>query len=437
MDGDDGLEEGGRARPASLGEDPNRMREPSEGAEPSPSHSKGHGVSLAALLAETFAVQALGTACVLTVPAIAPAVAKALALPAGLVGYQVALVYGAAMAMSLFAGTVVAAAGPCRTGQIAMVLAASGCLFASFASLPLLVLGSVMFGFAYGLINPSASELLNRHSPPHRRNVVFSIKQTGVPFGGTVAGLLAPALAVTIGYDKALWLLAAACLGVAAAAQRKRDDLDGSPGERNPRRAGIRLGVIREVLGDPAVRWLALASLVYSGVQLCAVAFLVTLLVEDFGLDLVRAGTVLAAVQVAGALGRIGWGFVADAVRDGLAVLLALGVLMALAAGAIPAFAGSAPLALVILILLTLGISAIGWNGVYMSELARSSGRHSVSATTGAAMVLTFGGVVIGPTIFSLVHARMGSYTNTYALLVPASLAGSAMIARVRFLRRR
>ena len=87
----------------------------------------GEAGSLPWLLTETTIIQALGTAAVLTVPALAPAVALTLGVPSSFVGYQVGLVYLAAMLSSLVGGAVVSRWGPCRTGQTAMALTAAGC----------------------------------------------------------------------------------------------------------------------------------------------------------------------------------------------------------------------------------------------------------------------------------------------------------------------
>jgi hypothetical protein len=81
---------------------------------------------------------------------------------------------------------------------------------------------------------------------------------------------------------------------------------------------------------------------------------------------------------------------------------------------------------------LTLGLSAVGWNGLYLSEVARLSPSEEVGATTGAAMFFTFTGVVVGPALFSIVHDAVGSYIRTYALLVAVSLAGAVMVGSVR-----
>ncbi|HEX2135879.1 MAG TPA: MFS transporter [Microvirga sp.] len=388
-------------------------------------------MSFPALLAETIAVQSLGTMAVLIIPALAPAVAQSLDVSTSQVGYQVALVYFAAMLASLAAGAVVASVGPCRTGQIAMLVNAAGCLVASVPHLATVTGGSLLMGSAYGLINPAASQLLVRHSPPGRRNLIFSLKQTGVPIGGMAAGLIGPSVALMLGWSAVLWCVAAACLMVAAASQRGRASLDR---DRAPalNRSFLSFASLDIVARHKGLRWLALSSLCFSAVQLCVVAFLVALMVQDLGLDLVEAGAVLASVQVCGALGRVTWGIVADRVRDGIVILLILAGMMIAASAVVVVWNPAWPTGLALVPFLVLGLSAIGWNGVYLSEVARLSPPNSVGAATGAAMFFTFAGVVFGPTAFSFIHHTLGSYLRSYSLLVAISLLGAAMLIAAR-----
>src|SRR5262249_40658435 len=154
--------------------------------------------------------------------------------------------------------------------------------------------------------------------------------------------------------------------------------------------------------------WLSLSSFCFAAVQLCVIAFLVALLVEELGFSLVNAGIILAAVQICGAAGRVLWGAAADKLRDGMPVLFGLGVMMSAASLAVVAFVSAWPTFLIPVPFLILGLSAAGWNGVYLSEVARHSPVHAVSATTGAAMFFTFAGVVICPPVFSLLHGVLG-----------------------------
>lgn len=392
--------------------------------------SRHDGVRLVWLLAETSGVQALGTLAVLTIPALAPMVARALDVPTSYLGYQVAILYLAAMIASLCAGTLVGWFGPCRTGQIAMLLNAAGCLLAGIPDLRAIILGSIAIGCGYGLINPAASELLMRHGPPHQRNLIFSIKQTGVPVGGMIAGLVAPRVAIAFGWQSVLWSIACISVFAAAASQLGRRDLDrhrdGAPGP-----AALPFRALASVLRTPALRWLALSSLCFSGIQLCVVAFLVALLVEDLRYDLVAAGAILGLIQITGAVSRILWGYVADLLRDGLLVLIGLGLIMA-ATAAVVAFSAVLPAWVPIFMFMLLGLSAVGWTGLYMSEVARLSPARSVGATTGATMFFTFTGVLVGPPMFSFTHNIVGSYVRGYVLLVGMALLSVTMLIAVR-----
>jgi MFS family permease len=392
--------------------------------------------NLVGLLAETTAIQAVGTMAVLVVPTIAPKIAETLGVPASRVGFQISLLYLAAMFGSLFAGTLVVRLGPCRTGQIAMLLTAAGCMLGAAGNLATLLLGSLVIGAAYGVINPASSDLLMRNVPSARRNLFFSIKQTGVPLGGMIIGLLAPSAALRFGWSAPLWIVAAIAVALALAAQPHRAAWDAHR-DTTVKLSGLSLAGFRTLAKNPALLRLALASFCFAAIQLCLLAFLVVLLVEELGFDLVAAGAILAAVQVVGALGRVLSGVLADRIRNGLAVLLGLALLMAAASAAVIALSPAWPGFLVIAVFQVLGISAVGWNGVFLSETARLSPPRAIGATTGAAMFVTFMGVVAGPPLFSTLQGVLRSYAWSYSLLVVLALVAAFLIRAAQLHARR
>lgn len=388
-------------------------------------------IRLAGLLFEATAVQALASMAVMILPAIAPKVAQAFGVPTSQIGYQISLVYAAATASSLIAGAIIRRVGPYRAGRLAMVVTAIGCLLESAPHPLALALGSVSIGLAYGLPNPAASILLTRRVPARQRNLVFSIKQTGVPLGGMGAGLIAPPVALALGWRAALWVVAAGCLSVAAGSLLLGED---DEPDRSPSALEIRprwTEGLRTVVRERPIRLLALSSLCFSSVQFCAVAFLVTLLVEEVKLDLVTAGIVLAAVQVAGVTGRIVLGVIADR-TGGLTALLAIALIMAAASALVVTVSPAWPLPFVAALFVVLGLSAVGWNGVFLSEIARLSPSGEVGTITGAALFVTFSGVVIGPAVFATIHRFVHLYTLSYAMLVPVALTGALLVHSVR-----
>lgn len=387
--------------------------------------------TVALVLSATTTVQALLTLACLALPAVAPAVAASLGIDPSLIGLQVSIVYGGAMLTSLAGGTIVRRLGACRTSQTALLFAAAGSALATVPAVPAIAVAAVLIGLGYGLTNPAGSHLLASTGAQKNRNLIFSIRQTGVPLGGLVAGLMAPAIAVAWGWQAAVATVAVLALTVAAALQpmRSRWDADRDPLTRlrhNP------LNGVGLVWRRPPLRWLSLAAFCFSIVQLCLSTFLVTMLVADVGLALVQAGAILSAVQVSGVVGRLLWGFVADRVGNGMTVLMGLAVAMAAAAALTGQLAPDWPSPAIVGVLLLFGVTAIGWNGVYLAEVARMTPIEQVGRVTGASLFFTFGGVLLGPTSFTAVYSGIGSYTTTYGLLGVLALVGLglALLAR-------
>lgn len=377
---------------------------------------------LATVVLLTTAVQTIGSWAVLSFPALATEIGGSLAIAPVLVGSLISLVYGVAMLLSLVAGQTLRRYGACRQSQAALVAFALACGSAASGSLIGLMLAGLLLGVGYGLINPATSHLLARVAPPERRNIVFSLKQTGVPLGGVLAGLATPALALALGWQAAVGGLALVSLLLAAALVRLRPALDD---DRDPAAPVLRrpLAGLLLVLRLAPLRWLSIAVFFLSAVQLCLSAYLVVFLVEESGFSLVAAGALLAATQAAGFSGRLIWGWLADRLRDGNGVMLGLAGVMLLASIATALVTPDWPLIAVYALFLVFGITAIGWNGVFMAEIARLAPRGEVGNATAGALVPTFGGVLFGPSLFALAYAVIGSYAMTFGGLALAALA--------------
>ena len=91
------------------------------------------------------------------------------------------------------------------------------------------------------------------------------------------------------------------------------------------------------------------------------------------------------------------------------------------------------PVPVVALALIVLGAAGVGWNGVYLAEVARQAPPGKTSLATGGALTCTFLGVVLGPPAFGAVAALLDSYRLAFVLIViPALLFGLLLIAQRR-----
>ena len=168
---------------------------------------------------------------------------------------------------------------------------------------------------------------------------------------------------------------------------------------------------------------LAAVSFLFSIAQLSLTAYLVTFLHEDLSMSLVQAGAMLAVAQVAGVGGRMLWGYVSDRFLGATRMLIVLTLMIAACAIAAPFMQHMKSSVVIALVLVVFGSSAIGWNGVYLAEVARQAPKGMASMATGGTLSMTFFGVVVGPPIFGLVAGLTGSYGLAYlALLVPSGV---------------
>ena len=339
------------------------------------------------------------------------------------------MVYAAACLSTGMAGGPVRRYGAIRVSQVALVVGAAGLALLASASIWLGLLGAVLIGIGYGPMTPASSHILIRQTPPARRALVFSIKQTGVPLGGALAGLVVPPLALPFGWKGAALVVAAASVLLAIVCEPLHKSLDD---DADPKAAGGShlFSAINMVLGQPALRRLALASLTYSAMQLCVSAFVVTFLAERANMDLVTAGVVMAVLQAAGIVGRILWGWAADRLISARQALSLLGLAIGAAGAALALVGPEWPLALVLIAAAALGAVALGWNGVFLAEVARLAPTGSAGMATGGALALTFMGALLGPPAFGAVVDFTGSYRVAFFIVAAATTMAGLAISR-------
>ena len=127
------------------------------------------------------------------------------------------------------------------------------------------------------------------------------------------------------------------------------------------------------------MRELAITAFLYAALQVCLVSFIVVYLTESLRFSLVAAGLVLTVANIGGVVGRIMWGGFADFHLAPRELLGWLGVAAGACAFATAGFGASWPMAAILATSAIFGATAIGWNGVMLSEV-RASRRPIASA---------------------------------------------------------
>lgn len=416
------------------------VRPPSAIAGPAasgPAAPEGKGPSPWLVLAVTTAMQSLISGAALTPPVFATEAAADIGFDPALIGFYTSLVYLGAMLATLVSGVVVASAGAMRVSQVCLLLCGGGLCGLAVGSAVPAILSALIVGFGYGPATPASSHMLARTTPAHQRGLIFSIKQTGVPLGGVLAGTVVPWLVLGIGWQGASLVVGGAALLMALLVQPLRAPLDADRlrGRRTGGVAGWK-GPLLLVWGRQGLRMMALSSFCFAAVQLSFSAYLVTYLVSRLDYPLVVAGLVLAVAQVAGSVGRILWGVLADRWFGARKMLTILSIVMAVTASGCAFFSSEWPVLAIGLVVVVLGASAIGWNGVFLAEVAHVAGPAEAGRATGGALAFTYAGVVCGPSLFGVVVSAAGGGQAGYmaAFLLSAAVAalGGVCVLMVR-----
>jgi MFS family permease len=373
------------------------------------------------------AVMALAVLALQVVPVLAPAIGDATGLAPGFVGLFNAGVWAAALAGTLAAPALLVRVDAWTLSRSCMLLCAAGVAMAATGHAAGLVAGALLIGLGHGLEGPMASHLLAAHVAPPRRALWFSVKQAGVQVGAVAASFSLPVLASVAGWRVAA--LAVVALGLATAW------LLGGPARRYAvapavHAAGPALGALSQLRDSAVLRALALAAAAFGSMQISLNGFFVSYAVEERGVSLVQAGAWLGAAQIGGLVGRILWGWVAGRLGSIMPVLLALGLTMS-ACTLLLGWLGPQWALLVVF-----GLSASGWNGIFLAEVARQVPAARAGLATAAVLVVMTFGLVVGPLVFAAI-AAMASFAGAFALWCVVGLLGVAALLRARALQSR
>ncbi|MGE0769595.1 MAG: MFS transporter [Hyphomicrobiaceae bacterium] len=379
-------------------------------------------------LAATLAVQTLSTAAAYSIPAVAPAVARDIGANPALVGYFISAVYGVGILSALFSPPLIGRRGAVLVSQGVLVATVAMLLTAAAGTLPAIAISAALMGLAYGATAPASTHLLVPRTPPPLMNLVLSIRQIGVPLGGMLASLAMPPLTLAIGWRTSLLVQLVPVLMLGIVMQIFCTRWDTRPAEAAPSAHPGLLAPLRLLKTSSALRRLSFAAFIYSGLQLCFMVFMTTQLTTKAGFDLVRAGQTLAAYQLAGVISRPIWGWLSDNVMGARWWLGLQGGVMCVMAILVGTFSEAWAGPLIVGVSMVAGATASGFTGIAYGEYARLGGERRTEAT-GAGAAFMFSGVMVLPSVMSLVVTLTGSYETVYAAIgVLALAAGLGMI---------
>lgn len=381
-----------------------------------PAGAKAHLLPALAAMTATQALVALAL--------FAPGVlAPRLGLGVREVGYFAVAVFAVGMATSFVGGRLADRFGSCRVAAACAIAVALGMACAMSSSAGLLIAGGMLVGLAFGPETPASSKLLGRLARPEQRPLVFSVRQTGNQIGAMIGSLTLPLIAEAaprLGFAVIASVAVAAAVVLSALSRRYDDVSQTLPGAPS-------MTATPPVSFDKRLTSLALLSVPFSAMQLALNAYLVTHAVNALGLDHVAAGVMLAVAQAGGLMGRLVWGVVATRWLSAVTVLGGLGLGLFLSPLGIVFLAPGLSYPILLFLSFVFGLTASGWNGVFLAEVARLARPDRVAETTGSVLTASYAGLVSAPLLIAWLSPG-GTLEASYIFLAVLALAATAMM---------
>ncbi len=278
------------------------------------------------------------------------------------------------------AGTAAALAGAAFTGSFGLMLAA-------------LVITGFFGASATGASGRAVMGWFSRGE----RGFALGVRQTAIPLGGALAALTLPAIAVAGGLEPALLAMAGFTTVAAIVA---------GVWMREPPPSAPPAGFVSTPPTRDARIWrLGIGSALFVMAQGAIIGFVVLFLHDERGLSTGAAAAVLAAIQVASAASRIGFGIRSDRTERRIVPMRQSGLAGALLVAAAAALA-HAPLALLLPALVVGGAAISSWNGLAFTAAAEIAGRQRAGTAMSLQNTLVSSvGIVSAPLFGALVDA--------------------------------
>ena len=359
---------------------------------------------------------------------IAPAIIADLRFGASLIGVYFGLTALAALVAQLGCGSFIVRYGAWRMSQISLVMLALGTALAAVGTPLPLVLSAIIAGGGGAISTPASSHLLSRCSPPRYLPLVFSLKQTAVPAGLLLAGVLGPQMTEWKDWRFTMLASAIACVVFALILQplRKRFDTDRVP-TRTFRISDFK-STLLAVLATRRLRTLSFACLAFNGLQTVLTAYLVVYL-TTIGYTPVAAGFLFSVAVAVAVPGRILWGWLGSTYVSPRMMMAALALGMAGSAALFALSGPGWPTLLVALIACVLSATALSWHGVLLAETAHASPQDMRGGVTGGVLSIGQVGALALPLLFSGLLDLTGSYGIGFVLCaLPSLLVGFQLL---------
>ena len=376
--------------------------------------------------------QAFSYVCQIVMPFLADRIAEEFGISRAWLGLYLFIQNVAAIMAAMSCGALIIKLGALRISQICLLLMGTSLLVVSTGTLWLYPLGALLLGAA-SVSTPASSHILARICPPRLAPLIFSVKQTGVPVGSLIAGLLIPALlglgiysgtfGVAIHLDAygTAFVIALIIFGIALLLQplRAHFDADRKPDEKFSISGAVQ--TMRVVISNPDLRDLALLAFSLGGLQAIFAGFFILFLIDGLNYSEIEAGSAFAVASVTAIFARILWGWLGGTWVPSRLVMGGISLFGAVGAILVGFYETGWSFNAIIAVAILYNITSLSWHGILLAETARLAPAGTVGGITGGVLAFTSIAMMIYPAIYGGLLAVTDSYGIGFMLgAVPA-----------------
>jgi sugar phosphate permease len=266
---------------------------------------------------------------------------------------------------------------------------------------------SALSGLSYGVINQISTKGIMLWFTPQSRGTAMGIKQTGVALAAALGAVLIPIVGIAWGWRATVAIIGLLMIFLGAVIlflYRDSPPRDNSNRDDPDTSGSVPLSNFKDVLLHPELRvimgLIPLLTLAQAGFS----TFFILFLQETHSFSRITAGSYLTMAMIAGACGRIFWGFVSDRLFRGkrygpVCILTTVGFATILS---LSLLSSETPGWVLVVLTLIIGLTLLGWNALLMIAAAEVAGTRMAASIMGILVTIAWIGMVLGPAMFGV-----------------------------------
>jgi MFS family permease len=377
--------------------------------------------------------QAFSYVCQIVLPFLADRVAEDFGISRAWLGLYLFIQNVTSIAAAMGCGAVIIRVGALRISQACLIFMGGSLFVIATGVLWLYPIAAILLGAA-SVSTPASSHILAKYCPPRLAPIIFSIKQTGVPVGSLIAGILIPvllgmgfyvgSLGISIHLDAygTCFVLGLMVYGIALLLQPLREHFD------SDRRSDVKFSfsgaiqTMRIVISDANLRDLALCAFALGGLQSIFAGFFILFMIDGLNYSELEAGSAFAIASFTAIGARILWGWLGSTYLSARLVMGSISLFAAVGGVLIGFLDATWGYNAILTVAILYNVTSLSWHGILLAETARLAPEGNVGGITGGVLAFTSIAMMLYPAFYGGLLAVTGSYGIGFTLAAAPAL---------------